>query len=166
MLPQRIPIESLRIRLRRSIRPLHPPPPPVIPILEHILELRIQRPVIPLPISSALSWYLQKTLIKRQIVPNRVLPALFVALEVRKFGGDVSIDLREGGSFQVRRLDGHGDEGHVRVGRLALGAAVARRWLGLRGLTRTRIGSDFFMLFRWHLGAQTAVARRWTDCWN
>lgn len=41
----------------------HPPPPPVVPLLEHVLKRGVQHPEVALPIRSALPGHLQKTLI-------------------------------------------------------------------------------------------------------
>lgn len=45
---------------------------------------------------------------------------LFVSFEVGKLGRDVGVYFRQGGSFQVGGLYGHGDESYVGIGRFAL----------------------------------------------
>lgn len=50
-----------------------------------------------------------------------VLPALLVLFEVRKLGGDVSVDLAESRPLLRAVLDRHGDQGDVAEGRLAVG---------------------------------------------
>lgn len=61
---------------------------------------------------------------------DRVLPSLLVLLEVRKFGGDVSVDFAESRSFLRTVLNRHGNQGDVAKGRFTVdgdgagGAAV------------------------------------------
>lgn len=57
-------------------------------------------------------------------MPDRVLPALCVLLEVGKALLNEVIDLVESHHTGWRGLDGHRDESYVRVGRLDLGKAT------------------------------------------
>jgi hypothetical protein len=43
--------------------------------------------------AATLSWYLEEAFIERKVVTDRVLPALFVALEVWEICRDVRVDL-------------------------------------------------------------------------
>lgn len=125
MLPQRVPEEGFGVGLRRAVGPLHPPSTPVVAVFEHILVLRVQRPVVALAFAAPLSGHLHEALVEAEVVADGVLPALLVALEVGELGRDVLVNLGEGSPLEVRRLDGHGDERHVRVRRLALAARGA-----------------------------------------
>lgn len=87
--------------MTRPIRSLHPPSPLVVPILEHVLVLWIQGPVVALAFASAFPGDFHEALVQTQIVPDRVLPALFVLLEVRKAGRYVAVDFTQGGPFQL-----------------------------------------------------------------
>lgn len=93
VLGQRVPEIRFGIRLRVPVGPLHAPPPPVIPVLEHVLVLGIERPIITLPFAAALAGHLHEALVQAEIVPYRILPALLVPLEIREFGGYVRVDL-------------------------------------------------------------------------
>lgn len=55
-----------------------------------------------------------------------VLPSLLVLLEVRKLGGDVSVDLAESRPLLRAVLDRHGNQGDVAEGRLAVGGDGGR----------------------------------------
>lgn len=50
-------------------------------------------------------------------MPNGVLPALLVLLEVRELGRDVLVDLAQRGPLRRRVLNGHRDQSHVTVRR-------------------------------------------------
>lgn len=134
VLPQGVPEKRLWIGRRRFVVPLHPLPPPVVPMLEHVLVLRIQGPVVPLALAASLSRHLHEALVQTEIVPDGVLPPLPVPLEVRKLGDNVRVDFREGGSVHVRGLDRHGDQRHVRVRGLAIGGCGGGGGLRLRRL--------------------------------
>ena len=80
-----------------------------------------KHPVVAFPLSAALSWHFDETLIKRQIMSYRVLPSFLVLFVECKLLHDVLVDLREGGALLGRVVDGHGDERDVGVGRLDAG---------------------------------------------
>lgn len=58
-------------------------------------------------------------------MPDGVLPALLVLLEIRKLSGDVGIDLAEGRPLLRAMLNRHGDQGDVAEGRFAVGGGAA-----------------------------------------
>ena len=62
--------------------------------------------------------YLDETLVEREIVTYRVLPALSVGGVVGEGGHDPGVDLGQGLPPAGTGLDGHGDEGNVGVRRL------------------------------------------------
>ena len=101
-----------------SLVPL--PPPQEGPVIKHVLCLRIQAPEVPLSCISRLSWHLDKTVIERQVVSDGVLPLWEFLLVV---GEPVLYELTdpvESQSLAWSLDDGHGDEGDVGVGRLAI----------------------------------------------
>lgn len=74
--------ERLGIRMRRTIRPLHSPPPSEVTIFEHVFALGIQSPIVTLPFTSTFPWYLYEALVQTQVVSYRILPAFLVAFKV------------------------------------------------------------------------------------
>ena len=88
-----------------------------------------QSPEVALPLAASLPGDFDEALVEAEVVPDGVLPALLVPLVEGEPRRDVLVDLREGGPLVGGVLDGHRDEGDVRVGRLR-----ARR----RALVRTR----------------------------
>lgn len=111
----------------------HPPPPPVVALLEHVLKRGVQHPEVALALPAGLLGHLDEALVERQVVPYAVLPPFLVLLVIGEPGRDVVVYSTQGQSPVLAVLDGHGDEGHVRVGRLLL------RTLGLSG---GRVGAD------------------------
>ena len=105
---------------RRSVRSLHASSSAVVALLEHVLELdgRIERPVVALALSAALARHLDEAFVEAEVVADRVLPALAVALEVRELLHDVLVDGAQRQSLVLRVAHGHRDQRHVRVGRL------------------------------------------------
>ena len=67
---------------------------PVIALFEHVLALRVERPVISLALSSALSRDFDEALVERQVVTNRILPPFLVLLVKREFVDNELVDLR------------------------------------------------------------------------
>jgi len=53
-------------------------------------------------------------------VPDRILPSLLVLLEIRKLGGNVTVDLAESRPLLGAVLYRHGDEGDIAEGRFAV----------------------------------------------
>ena len=54
-------------------------------------------------------------------MPDGILPALLlILLEVWELGGDVSVNLRQGGPLVGTVLYGHGDQSHVGVRRFRI----------------------------------------------
>jgi len=68
--------------------------------------------------SVLLARHLNEAVIQRQIVADRVLPALTVVAIVRKTIHDELIDAIECDAVIVGLLDGHDDQCDVRIGRL------------------------------------------------
>lgn len=121
---------------RRSVGSPHPPPPPVVPLVEHVLESGVQRPIVALPVPRAIPGHFDEALVEGQVVPDAVLPALLVILIVGELGDDVVVYPAERLSLVAAVLDGHGDESHVGVRRLPLPAALLLTF----GFRRGRIG--------------------------
>lgn len=65
--------------------------------------------------------YLNKTLIKTEIVSNGILPTLFVLPIVRKVPHDVLVDAIEGESFLGAVSDRHHYKSVIAVGRFVVG---------------------------------------------
>lgn len=107
--------------------------PQVASVVEHRVAVRVQGPVGAFARSFVVSVHFDKAVVERQVVADRVLPALFVLAIVGKPVHDELIDAVESDSFVGRALDRHGDESDVGVGRFdhvfataARRAAVAR----------------------------------------
>ena len=111
----------------RPIRAFHAPSPSIVALLEHVLELdrRVQRPVVAFSLAAALARHFDEALVETEVVADRVLPALAVALEVRELLHDVLVDGAERQSLVLGVAHGHRDQRHVRVRRLLAG--VRRR---------------------------------------
>ena len=60
------------------------PPAQVAAVVEHVVAVWIQCPVAALAGFLVVAWHLDKTLVQRQIMSDRVLPALFVLAIVWK----------------------------------------------------------------------------------
>lgn len=67
-------------------------------------------------------------------MPDRILPALFVLLVVRKLDGDVSVDLAQGRPPLRAVLYRHGDQSDVAEGRLCVAAGVAGSVVDVAGV--------------------------------
>ena len=82
---------------------------PVISLLEHVFAGWVERPIIPLSLSSALSRHFDEAFVERQIVADRVLPAFLVLLVKWEFVDDELVDLREGQTLlSALSVDGKG----------------------------------------------------------
>jgi len=113
---RRIPEKRLGQSYGWAVRPLHPPPSAIVPLLKHILKSRVQRPVISLPLPAPFARDLHKTLIKAKVVPDTVLPTLLVFLVIRELVCDKLVDPAQRQAFVARLLDCHGNQRHVWVG--------------------------------------------------
>ena len=69
-----------------------------------LLERLTERPIISLSLAATFAWNFHKAFIETQVVSNRVLPAFFVLLEVRKALSNVVVDLAERRSLLRRVL--------------------------------------------------------------
>ena len=112
--------------------PLEPfPPPQEGAVVKHVLRLGVQGPEVPLTRVTRLSWHLDKAVIEAQIMADGVLPlgeSVPIVGEplLDKFADAVKGEPPLGG------LDyGHGDEGDVGVGRLAVIPVITERLLVL-----------------------------------
>lgn len=115
----------------------HPPPPPVVTFLKHVVEGGVQHPEVSFPPPGALRHgHLEEALVEREIVPNAVLPAPFAVFVIYKFRLDVVVYSSQGQSLVVAVLYGHCDESHVRVWRPLLFPLVTV------GLSRRGPGAD------------------------
>lgn len=74
-------------------------------------------------------------------MPDRVLPTLLVLLEERKVRLDKTINLTESQPLVFAALYGHGDEGHVAVGRLGIARAARVPGRGGRAIARCAAGA-------------------------
>ena len=83
----------------------------------------MQLPVVALARLGGGARHFDEAVVERQVVAYGVLPALRVVLEVGKALLDEVVDLVEGHHADGGALDGHRDQGDVRVGRLDLGKA-------------------------------------------
>lgn len=70
-------------------------------------------PEVALPFPSAFAGDFNEALVQRQIVPDGVLPALLVFLEIREPGSDVGVNLAERRPFLSAVLDRHGNQRDV-----------------------------------------------------
>ena len=104
-------------------------PPEVASVLEHVTGVRMQRPVAAFTRSVRSSRHFDETVVERETVSDRVLPALLVLSVKREQIHDELVDLTEGAHFVGRLLDGHGDEGDVGVGRFGVRVAASVRLL-------------------------------------
>lgn len=93
-------------------------PSPIVAVLEHVQAFGVQRPVAALPRTSFVSGHFDKAVVQREVVANRVLPALFVVMVKWKAVHDELIDPAQRRALVRRVLDCHGDERDVAVGRL------------------------------------------------
>lgn len=96
----------------------HPPPPPVVAFLKHVVEGGVQHPEVSFTTHTALlNGHLEEAVVEREIVTNAVLPAPFVVFIIYKFRLDVVVYSTQGQSLVLAVLNGHCDESHVRVWR-------------------------------------------------
>lgn len=86
--------------------------------LEHELTARIDGPVVTFPRPAQPFGQLDEALVQRQIMPDRVLPALIGAPEEWKASLEELVDLTECQSFGGGALYCHDDESDVGVRRL------------------------------------------------
>lgn len=101
-----------------SVGSLDAPPAPVIAFFEHVVESRIQRPEVPFFLPAVLPGNLHETLVEAQIVPDAVLPSLFVLFVVWKLGYNEAVDVIQRQLLILAFSDGHCNESHVRIRRL------------------------------------------------
>lgn len=95
----------------------------------------MKSPIAALAGSIGSTWYLDEAVVERQVVTQRVLPLLRVRPIVRELVHDELVNVTKREHLVRRRLDGHGRESYVRVGRLLV---------AVRRFTRSR---HFFVLF-------------------
>ena len=89
----------------------------IIPILEHLLAFRIQRPIVAFARLSFLSRHFNKAIVQAQVVSDRVLPALAILVIVRKSLHDELINSVQSNSVIGRVFNSHGNQSYVGVGR-------------------------------------------------
>ena len=112
------------------LRPLEPPPSPQEgAIVKHVLGLGIQGPEAPLARITRLSGHLNKAVIETQVVANAILPLRKSLTIVGEPSLDELTDAVEGEPL-VRGLNyGHGDQGDVGIGWLAVLSIFTKRLL-------------------------------------
>lgn len=102
------------------------------PVVEHVVRVRIKRPVATLTRLLIIACHLHKALVQTKIVPDGVLPTLLIVPIVREPFHDVLVDTVQR-HFLIRRiLDSHCDESDVRVRRLDHLLVLMRRGQGVR----------------------------------
>lgn len=101
----------------------------VAAVLEHVARVWVQGPVGALAGLVGRAGHLDEAVVEGERVADGVLPALLVLAVVREEVHDPLVDLVEGQHLVARLLDGHGDEGDVRV-----------RGLGVRERAAVRLG--------------------------
>lgn len=90
----------------------------VVAVFEHVVTGRIECPKGAFARPAFLARYFDETVVQTQIVSDGVLPSLAVLAVVREPLHDELVDAVERDLVVVGRLDGHGDQGDVGVGRL------------------------------------------------
>ena len=103
---------------------------PKRPFFEHELRRRINRPVVSLTRTTKTFGQLDETLVQRQVVSDRVFPAVIGAAEKRKLLLEKRVNVAECAALNRRRLDCHYDQRDVWVRRfLVLSRRTwCRRW--------------------------------------
>ena len=69
-----------------------PPSSQIAPVVEHVIAFGVERPIASFSRSLIVTLYLNKAIIQRQVVSDRVLPALFVLSVVGEFVHNELID--------------------------------------------------------------------------
>ena len=110
--------------------------PQVGAVVEHVVRVGIQRPVGSLSGLLVVPGHFDETFVEAQVVADRVLPALLVLAVIREPVHDELVDAVERDLLLGRTLNGHGDEGDVRVRRLD---HVLDRRLAVARIGRVRI---------------------------
>lgn len=106
---------------------------------EHVLGARVQHPIIPFPRVVVMSGNFNETLVQREVVPDGILPALFVVLVVRKVAHYVLVDAVQSEPLLRTLADGHHDKSVVTVRRLLALFLIVRLSI-LRVLLLGRVG--------------------------
>ena len=113
---------SLTVRFRLvpvDVAPFHPAPSLVVSVLEHVSAVGRHAPKVPLFVRpAAVPGQLHEALVQAQVVPDAVLPALPVFLEVGEFLYYETVYSRQSQLVARRLVERHGYESNVRVGRL------------------------------------------------
>lgn len=103
------------------------------PVLEHVTRVRMQRPVAALARLVRAARNLDEAIVERQIVAQRVLPALRVLAIVREAIHDEFVDFVEREHLLLGALDRHEGERYVRVRRLLVAVRAAARTRHVHG---------------------------------
>lgn len=106
---------------------------------EHVLGARVQHPIISFSRVVVVSGNFNETLVQREIVPDGILPALFVVLVVGEMAHYVLVDAVQSEPLLRTLTDGHHDESVVTVRRLLALLLVVRLSI-LRVLLLGRVG--------------------------
>ena len=112
---------GVRIPVGVERNPFDRPPAtsPVVTLLEHDLVVRVEHPVVRLPVLASLCGQLHEALVEREVVADGVSPALVLPVSVvREVLCDIVVDTVESESLLRASLNGHADESHVGVRRL------------------------------------------------
>jgi len=123
-----LPLDGVLLLLEGILLLEAPPTPQVAAVVEHVVRIGVQSPVAALAGLLVVPRHFHEALVQTEIVANRILPALLVLPVVGKAVHDELINTVEGDLFVGRVLDGHGDEGDVRVRRfhhVLVGGVVA-----------------------------------------
>lgn len=111
-------------------------PPQEATVLEHVAAVRVQRPERALARLVGRPRHFDETVVERQRMPYRVLPALLVLSVEREQVHDELVDFGQREHPRGAVLDGHGDEADVGVGRLGVRVGAAVGFVVARALQR------------------------------
>lgn len=120
----------LRLAGGQRVRGLHAahleafPAPQEAPVLEHVSAAGVQSPEAALAGLVRPTGDLDEAIVEREVVAQRVLPALRVFPVVREPVHDELVNLAEWEHLLRAALDGHGRQGDVRVRRLLVAVRV------------------------------------------
>lgn len=119
---------------------------------EDVFTARVQHPVVALPRVVVVPRHLHEALVQREVVSDRVLPALFVLTVVREVPHDVLVDAVESQPLLGTLSDGHHDQRVVAVRRLL----VLLLLLGFVFFVDRSVGA---VEWRWGVGARHVQVR-------
>jgi len=129
-------------------------------VLEHVQGGGMERPVGALAGPVRPPGDLDEAVVEREVVAQRVLPALRVFAVVREALHDEAVDVRKRQHLFGRTPDGHGRQRDVRVGRLLVAVRLAAR---TRHLVSDTLDALFTAACRSRMHCVLAPTHRLTD---